>query len=520
MLAIRRLFAGRQPLPVGMAGNEIMARFKDAFAIKSQWLGHLEEGYRFAVPHRNTFFNQTPGAKKNADIFDSTAVLGVPSFATKMQSVLLPPWRKFSDIVLGPDVPKSQRDNARIKELLAEQNDIFFSHINHSNMALQVHESFQDLAIGTGCYDILAGALGGKALNFNAIPLPELTLEEGPQSTIETTYRDLMPPARLLGRQWPGAQLPSRLEDMVKNKPGSKVPVLEAVIFDPERNQWEGAAIWKPEKLVFWRAAWRTNPRIVFRWSVTPGELYGRGPILQVLPDIKTANKVVEFILRNAALLVAGMWTATADSALNPYNFRIVPGGVTTVASNARDNPTIKALERSGDLRIGFEVLTQLQQVINKALFQHLREPSDAVVSATQFALENKELVNQAGSSFGRLQTEVVEATVVRGTDVLAQRGAMADMHIDGRQVTLKHLSPLARAQDMDDLLTLQHTLEAVPEASVALGIKIEELGRWVAEKTGLDPRLIRSPAESKQLQQQAAEIIAAGRQEEQRQAA
>ena len=511
MLGIIRRFArGRRPAPRGMQGTEIMARYKDGKEIKDEWVPHLEEAYKFAIPHRNTFYDQNPGAKKHNFVFDSTAVLGVPSFATKLQAMLMPPWRQFSEYSLGPDLPVQVRDNKRLKELLAEQTDLLFSHFNHSNMATQVHESFQDLSVGTGCYDILSGTLGGKSLNFNAIPLPELTLEEGPQSTIETTYRDLAPRARNIERQWPGADLPTELQKLVNDKGGTKVPIVESVIFDPEMQRWEGAAVWKEEKKVFWRAAWRTNPRIVFRWSVTPGEMYGRGPILQVLADIKTANKVVEFILRNAALIVAGMWTATTDSALNPYNFRIVPGGVTTVQSNDRQNPTIKALERSGDLRLGFEVLTQLQETIRRALFQHLREPSDSVISATQFALEHRDLVDEAGSSFGRLQTETVEATITRATDVLSQRGSLANMTIDGRQMTLKHLSPLARAQDLEELISLQHAQEASGSPEVfAMGVKVEELGAWVAEKTGVDPRLIRSKAEAVQLKQDAANIIA-----------
>ena len=507
-------FAGNRPkLPRGMAETEILARFKDANAHKLEWVTHHEEAYRFSLPHRNTWFDQTKGQKKNRDIFDSTAVLGVPAFATKLQSIMVPPWRDWSMLQLGPSIPAEIRNASRMKILMAEQTDIMFSHIHHSNMATQVHEAFQDLAIGTGAFDLMAGRLGHKALMFNSIPLTELSIEEGPQSTIETTYRELGVPGRLIGRQWPGAEIPPDLERLIKDSPGKDIAFVEAVLFDPDRGVWEGAAIWKEKKITIWRAMWETNPRIVFRWSVTPGERFGRGPIMQVLPDIKTANKVVEFILRNAAIQVAGMWTAESDSAINAFTFRPAPGIVIPVRSNSTANPTIRALERTGSLEIGFEVLTRLQDTINRALFQHLREPSDSVITATQFAIENRELVNQIGSSFGRLQTEVVEATTKRSVDILLRRGAMANVRIDGQNVTLKHTSPLARAQDMDDLETLRLTLESAPEESIAMGIKIEDLGAWVAEKTGLDPRLIRDEAERAQIAQQASEVIAAGEQ-------
>lgn len=514
-------FAGKRPnIPTGLKGDEVFKRFEDAKGRKSEWLTQFEEAYRFSIPHRNTFFDQTKGQKKNQDVFDSTAVLGVPVFATKLQALMVPPWREWSILSLGPGARKEDRDNARIKELLAEQTDTMFGHINHSNMAPQVHESFQDLAIGTGAFDIMGGELGQKSLIFNAIPLTELVLEEGPMSTIETTYRELKVKARNILREWPGSQPSVALQKIIHDKPDQDVEFIEAVIFDPKRQSWEGVVVWKKEKHAIWNASWNTNPRIVFRWSVTPGEIYGRGPIMQVLPDIKTANKVVEFILRNAAIQVAGMWTSRSDSSINPFNFRPAPGAVIPVQSNDSGNPSIRALERSGDLRLGFEVLNQLQETVKRALFQDLREPSDAVISATQFAGEMKELIETRGSSFGRLQTETVEATVVRVTDILSRKGEMAELKIDGRGLTLKHTSPLARAQDIDDLETLRLTLESAPQESVALGVKIEELGAWVAEKTGLDPRLIREPAERDQLQKQAAEIVAQQQQQQQQGAA
>ena len=48
--------------------------------------------------------------------------------------------------------------------------------------------------------------------------------------------------------------------------------------------------------------------------------------------------------------------------------------------------------------------------------------------------------------------------------------------------------------------------------AAIPMGYRIEELGAWVAEVTGADPRLVRSPEERVQMQQQAAQLIAENR--------
>jgi len=49
------------------------------------------------------------------------------------------------------------------------------------------------------------------------------------------------------------------------------------------------------------------SPFINFRWLKAAGETYGRSPVMKSLPDIKTANKVVELILKNASIAVTGI---------------------------------------------------------------------------------------------------------------------------------------------------------------------------------------------------------------------
>jgi hypothetical protein len=70
------------------------------------------------------------------------------------------------------------------------------------------------------------------------------------------------------------------------------------------------------------------SPYIAFRWLKAPGEIYGRSPVMKALPDIKTANKVVELVLKNASIAVTGIWQADDDGILNPATVRLVPGSI------------------------------------------------------------------------------------------------------------------------------------------------------------------------------------------------
>ena len=52
--------------------------------------------------------------------------------------------------------------------------------------------------------------------------------------------------------------------------------------------------------------------------------------------------------------------------------------------------------------------MQDLQVSIKRALFNDLRDPTGAVRSATEVAIESRELAKRIGSAFGRLQTEVL----------------------------------------------------------------------------------------------------------------
>jgi len=116
-----------------------------------------------------------------------------------------------------------------------------------------------------------------------------------------------------------------------------------------------------------------------------------------------------------------------------------------------------------------------------------------------------------AGSAFSRLQTEFLEKIIKRAVYILKKNGKIGDFKVDGREVTIKHTSPLARAQDQEDLLAIQQFMQMTiglgPEI-FGLGTKVEDLPSWIGQKLGLDQELLRSEEERNELQEQAAQVM------------
>jgi hypothetical protein len=495
--------------------KELIKRFDVAKQKKDPWTTHLRECYEFALPQREIFNLYSPGQKKNTDIFDSTAVIGAQKFASRLQATLVPPWRRFSLLTPGSEVPKKEREE--VQKGLDEVNEVLFDHINHSNFATQAHEAFLDLSVSTGVLTLEQSDSDESLLDFNAAPLAEVYPEEGPRGTIETVWREHEVPARHVDRLWPGAEMSEQTKKKASESPDSKIKLIEGTIFAPKSGMYYQCVIERDSKHLVFTQEYEVSPWIVFREMVVPGEVLGRGRIMQVLPDIKTCNKVVEFVLRNAALSIAGVYTAQDDGVINPYTLQIAPGVVIPVGSNDNSNPTLRALDRAGDFNVSELILSDLRDRINKVLFSEpFGDMSQPVKSATEMSLRSQELVMDAGSAFSRLQTEFIEKTIKRSVDILKRNGKIPDIRVDGKEVTIKHTSPLARAQDQQDLLAMQQFMQmgaAFGPEVFGLGAKVEDMVAYIGKKLGINQDLLRTEDERKQLQQQAAEAAAAQQQ-------
>lgn len=489
--------------------NDLEVRFKKAKARKETWINHLRECYEYTLPQRETFHLYSPGQKKNTTIYDDTAVIGLQKFASRIQAVIVPPWRKWSNFVPGSDIPEEKREG--LQKGLDKVSDVVFDHINHSNFDTQANECFLDTGIGTGALVCNEGE-GENLLDFQSVPLAEIYLEEGPNGTVETVFREHKIQLRYIKRLWPGAILSSKMEAQLQKDPTAMVDLVEGSVYCPETKLYHTLVLSLGEKHLAYRDDNETSAWVVPRWSTVPGEVYGRGPVMSVLPTIKTVNKVVEFTLRNAALAIAGVYTGADDGVLNPYTVTIAPGAVIPVDSNANNNPSLRPLDRAGDFNVSELILADLRESIKTALFNSQRTAEGPIKSATEIALDNKELVEDIGASFGRLQTEFVERVLKRVVDILTRAGKIPELKVDGKEVTIKHTSPLARAQDNEDLITFQTFLEALapfgPEVT-AMGVKIEEVPSYLAEKLGVETKIIRDDVEREQLKAKVAEVVA-----------
>jgi hypothetical protein len=486
------------------SAKEIQKRFSTAKARKGLWESYLRDAYRYSLPDKQTIDTWSPGQKKNQYVFDSTATIALNKYANRMQHQVVPPWKTWMRLEPGSDTPVEAK--AEAQKLLDEATEVIFDHINHSNFSTQVHESFMDLGISTGAMIVEEGDGIQSMLNFRSVSLSEIYPEVTQRGTIENVFRRFKLPVRDIMEVWPGAELTQELNNMLKSKPEHEIDLIESVI--KEGNQFETYVIYEDD--VVFEEYNDTSPWVVFRESVTPGETLGRGRIMQLLPDIKTLNKIVEFNLRNAALAVSGVYTAIDDGVINPYSIKIAPGAIIPVSEQGALAP----LATSGEFNLAQLLIQDYRSIINEFMFaQPFGNIQDTPVrTATEMGIRSQDLAQTSQASFGRMQSELLEPMIKRIVDILVKNGKLPPLRIDGREVTIKFTSPMAKTQDLEELQTFQmymQSMQQLPPDYYEGAIKLEDIPQWTAEKMGIPQKLLRTPAEMEQMKQQMAAVQA-----------
>lgn len=508
--------------PVG-SPEELLKRFDRACARREDWVSHWSDCYRYALPQRELFYEHTKGQRKNLHIYDSTAIEAVSEFAARIQANLTPPWRNWSRLAPGPLLPPEYRDDAEIATTLDEATETLFGYLHHSNFDLQAHEAFTDLSVGTCCLQFEEGPLGEDLFQFTAIPLVELVIEEGPFGSVQTTWRKRKIPARVIRQEWPKADIPGRLERIMRDKPDEPVELIVGIVFhEKSRNYWLVVIDKESKHFIYTENMGIDNPMIVARWMVIAGEIYGRGPVMNALPDIKTLNKVVELALAKAAMDAFPPLLAMQGGGLNPYTLRLQPNTVIPVQSTDARNPSLVPLQTSGNFDLAMFILEDMRNRVKQMLHNDLRAPvhEGPVKSATEVAIADRDFIQQIGASFGRLQREFVEPIIQRAVDILVRNGKIdlgqISDRVDGEILTLKHTSPLARAQDTEELLAFrqyQEALAAIPVPGyAALVQRLHEIPAYLAQKTGFPEKLLK-PADDIESEMEALKQAAAAAQ-------
>jgi len=484
--------------------KHFIEKYRKAKSFREQWVSLFEECYEYALPQRESFYYEEHGQRRDEKIFDETAVVGTQEFASRLQSGIVPNFARWADFVSGSEVDPQERE--QVDNQLDEVTDYVFEVLQNSNFSQEVHESFMDLAVGTGILCVEEGD-SLNPVNFSAIPLPHVVLDTGPDDRIDHVFRERKKVKfDHLHLMYPNTDF----DPKVKSQMGSnrETTVLELVCRNYTQPNVEAyyhyAICLTTESVLHSRemSGVGSNPFICFRWSKCAGEVYGRGPLINALSSIKTTNLTIQLILENAQMSISGIYQMEDDGVINPDTINLVPG---TIIPKAMGSAGLQPIQAAGRFDVAQLVLGDLRLNIKRALYNDmLGNPDKTPATATEIAERMADLSRRMGASFGRLQAELVQPLLQRVVYILKKQGRIEIPTVNGREIKVRSVSPLAQAQANQDISVVSRFLEMIgngfgPEM-LQLLIDGEQTAIYLAKKFGVPESLIRDEEQRKQI--------------------
>lgn len=494
---------------------KLIQRAGKAFQNRDANRNLYEDCYELYSPYRNSLTQRGKTFNSPTKQYDSTGQISAQNFVNTLVREFTPPFTKWATLKAGPGVAEEGKE--ALNKDLEIITDIFFSYLDSSNFATAVAEMYFEWGIGTGALWLYEGD-NQNPFNFVASPISEMGIDEGKHGTIDFRCRRYDVKASLIKELWPQADIPADLN--VESNPDKEHEVTECFYYDYTD------LIWRYDVIIENQCIYYTThmEEICFtpRWAKIPGNPNGFGPFLVGLADTKTLNTLKEFLLRSAALDVAGVYTITSDGAMNPNMLNIAPNTFIPVDRNAGENgPTISRLDTSSNFQLQEYLANGLQDQIRKTLLDN-RLPAETPQPKTAFEIAQRmrEFQTNIGSAFGRGYYEFIIPLWKRGLGILARKGLIPlpdGFQIDNFFTELRVISPIAQTQQMEEVQKFMQSYQMVEMIQPELALtsyKVNKLPQWLSEMTGTPQHLLNTQAEQETAQQGLAQIAMAAQQQ------
>ena len=443
----------------------IRKRLDKLEADRGTWESHWQEILDYVMPRKAEItFLRSRGEKRTEVLFDSTAITANNLLAASLQGTLTSPSLPWFSLKLRDDDANKIRD---IQIWLEDTARRMYAVFNESNFNTEVHEMYLDLcSVGTSAIfveEANEGFLQG-GLHFNTLHIAEYFIQENSTGRVDTLYRKYKMTARQAVQEFGEDNVGTKIKEAVKAKPDTQFNFIHAVepTSDYERSVGMKAKTKLPfhschvcfeDKMVVRTGGYNEFPYLVPRWSKATGEIFGRSPSYNALPDIKTLNKAVEIGLKAWAKAIDPPLLVTDDGVIG--RVRMTPGGITVV----RSDTAIKPLQIGSNWQITDLKENQLRTAIRQAYYSdQLQLQEGPQMTATEVQVRYELMQRLLGPTLGRFQTEFLNPLIERVFGIMLRSDALTPRpsEMEGMNMDIEYVGPLARSQRMEEAIAVE----------------------------------------------------------------
>lgn len=505
-----------------MSGDEIdprakalMARHAELVAMRTDHDQVFQDIKELVRPDTSDF---NGGSTKQADsrrrMFDGTAPWALDQLAAGLHSHLSSPVDIWFMLGLTgipyADIP------FEAKAWLENTTDRIYAQYTNpaSSFNTTFHECYVDIGgFGTGVvYQWLDTAT--NQLRFRAYPLADCWIDENYFGMVDTLHRACRMSMRQVRQEFPDMVFSTRMQ---KFKDSDKVTIIHMVFPRTDRNPDRRNGLNKPFASVhvckettdiLFEGGYDWFPYHVPRWSKLPGEVYGRGPALSVIPEIRMVNAMSKALITAAQKMVDPALMVEDDGYLLPI--RTSPGSINMRRPGAEPIMPMPTAQR---IDVGVEMIEQRREMIRRGFYVDwlVRPTKKERQTTTEIMDDRNQMLSMLGPIVGRQHTELLGPTIALSYNLMSRAGLIepAPGEIDGAPIEPIYISPAARAQTLTRgqgmLSYLSQVTQLLPVMpNLIHSIDEDALNAELQDITDAPRRILVDPAESKRRRENA----------------
>ncbi len=475
--------------------SAILDRYDKARARKQESDALRQEAGYYAWPdawRQVMNSEQAEGNINTIELYDSTALMAAFTLTSGLFSFLMPAgafWFGFT-----AQDPKLNKDQSILK-WMSMAASATHKEIWRSNFQREMFMTIRSMVVfGTG---IISVELIGKDLVFQSHHVGFMSFDTNNRGEIDTVYRQIFYTTRQVVQEF-GVDIKSKsVQKAISSKKwDEKFEFVHVTLPNKDFDETKVGArnkrvkslyIMIKDKSIVKRGGFDELPYLVARFALVPGEIMGRGPAMELLPEIKMLNRMKKSFIEAAEKAVNPPLIVEDDGVVGQPVTE--PNGMIYVRAGAMKP---EALDTGTNVALNAEILRDQQTVVKEGFlinrFNTLENKRN--MTAFEVGVRKEDDLTIVSPQVTPLQKETLDPLLTRSLKLLvkakrideppqtfdfdiAYQGrlslAMASVQANAMEATLAKWAPYAEATpvfenfDFDKAFRISHLASGAP---------------------------------------------------------
>ena len=453
--------SGADPKPQTPKREKLFTRWGELKAERASWMAHWQELSTYLLPRSGRFFvtNRDKGWRMHNNIYDSTATRALRVLGAGMMAGATSPARPWFRLQTADEDLNAHHP---VKVWLADLTTLMQQVFQKSNTYRALHQIYEEL----GCFSTAASIMlpdYNNVIHHYTLTAGEYCIATDYQGCVCTLYREFERPVSEIVKEFGYKNCSRAVRDMYDRGDLDKwIRLIHAIEPRADRNPRKSGnrdmawgsyyfEIGGDDDKFLRESGFPCFPCLVPRWSVSGGDIYGNGPGMEALGDVKQLQH--EQLRKAQGIDYEVRPPVQAPSSMKNREVDMLPGGITYYDPQAPQGGVRNLFEVNFRLDHLLQDIQDVRERIRSAfyadLFLMLANATDTRMTATEVAERHEEKLLMLGPVLERLHNELLNPLIETTFSQVVAAGILPppppEMH--GVEINVEFVSMLAQAQ-------------------------------------------------------------------------